>query len=293
MTPDTKQPTNAILLFSCPDRRGLVNLISGFVAGNNGNVVDLEQHVDHVDNMFFLRIEWQLQGFTIARDEIENAFDHAVIKKAKLHAHWSLHFSDAIPRMAIFVSKYSHCLFDILSRFHSEEWQFDIPLVISNHNDLANVVSRAGFTFHHIPVSADNRQQAEQQQLALLAEHDIDVIVLARYMQILSAEFIARYPNRIINIHHSFLPAFPGAKPYHSAYQRGVKIIGATSHYVTADLDAGPIIDQDVERVRHTDNIEDLVLKGKDIEKMVLARAISKHINYKTLVYKNRTIVFE
>lgn len=195
--------------------------------------------------------------------------------------------------MAIFVSKYSHCLFDILSRLQANEWGLKIPLVISNHPDLEQAVSQLGIDFHHIPVSKDNKSEAEAQQIGLLAKHNIDFIVLARYMQILSSDIIQRYENKIINIHHFFLPAFPGAKPYHSVYQRGVKIIGATSHYVTADLDEGPIISQDVEQVRHTNAVDDLVRIGQDIEKIVLSKAIWAHINFKTLVYKNRTIVFE
>jgi len=287
------QNASAILLISCPDQKGLVNIISEFIATNNGNIIDLEQHVDHVDNMFFLRVEWELKDFNIAQKNICTEFESSVAIKLNKTLNWSIHFSATVPKMAIFVSKYSHCLFDLLSRYQSNEWRFEIPLVISNHNDLAESVQRAGFAFHHIPVNKDNKKQAQTQQLSLLKEHGINIVVLARYMQILSSEFIDEFPNKIINIHHSFLPAFPGAKPYHSAYQRGVKIIGATSHYVTSELDAGPIIDQDVERVRHTDNIEDLILKGQDIEKIVLARAIWKHINYKTLVYNNRTIVFE
>jgi len=241
--------------------------------------------------MFFMRVEWDISEFKLDKPNIETCFKKEVAKT--LNMQFSLHFSQQPLNMAIFVSKYSHCLFDILSRLQANEWGIRVPLVISNHPDLEEAVSQLGIEFHHIPVNKDNKSQAEEQQLILLEKHKIDFIVLARYMQILSGNIIQHFEHRIINIHHSFLPAFPGAKPYHSAYQRGVKIIGATSHYVTTDLDEGPIIAQDIEHVRHTNTIEDLVRIGQDIEKIVLAKAIWAHINYKTLVYKNRTIVFE
>jgi len=285
------QKQSAIILIACPDKKGIVNAVTNFISTNNGNIIDLEQHVDQHEKMFFMRVEWDISEFKISKNSIQKQFETEVATQFKMQ--WSLHFSEQPLSMAIFVSKYSHCLFDILSRYQSKEWGFDIPLVISNHKDLEAAVTQLGIDFHYIPVSKDNKQQAEAQQTKLLEKHNIDVIVLARYMQILSEDFIKQYQHKIINIHHSFLPAFPGAKPYHSAYERGVKIIGATSHYVTADLDQGPIIAQDVEHIRHTDTIEDLVRKGQDIEKIVLSKAIWSHINYKTLVYKNRTIVFE
>jgi len=282
---------SAIVLIACPDKKGLVNSITDFISKCNGNIIDLEQHVDQNEKMFFMRIEWDLTNFDIENNQLDSAFENEVAKS--LNMQWSLHFSNQPTSMAIFVSKYSHCLFDILARHQSKEWGFKIPLVISNHPDLEHAVTPLGIDFHYIPVTKENKVQAEQQQRELLEKYKIDTIVLARYMQIISADLIQHYENKIINIHHSFLPAFPGAKPYHSAHQRGVKIIGASSHYVTADLDAGPIIAQDVEAIRHTDSIEDLVRKGQDIEKIVLSKAIWAHINFKTLVYKNRTIVFE
>ncbi len=285
------QKNSAIVLIASPDRKGLVNTITGFISKHNGNIIDLEQHVDRHEKMFFMRIEWDLTNFKIDDDKIHQQFNQQVANN--LNMQWSLHFSEQPVSMAIFVSKYSHCLFDILARYQSKEWGFKIPLVISNHPDLEQAVTTLGIDFHCIPVNKNNKQQAEALQLELLEKHKIDAIVLARYMQILSADLIQHYKNKIINIHHSFLPAFPGAKPYHSAYERGVKIIGASSHYVTTDLDAGPIIAQDVEPIRHTDTIEDLVRKGQDIEKIVLSKAIWAHINFKTLVYNNRTIVFE
>lgn len=287
----TTLKNSAIVLIACPDRKGLVNSVTDFISKYNGNIIDLEQHVDQHDKMFFMRVEWDITEFEIEEENIRTRFEDEVAQKLKMQ--WSLHFSKYPPSMAIFVSKYSHCLFDILSRLQANEWGLKIPLVISNHPDLEQAVSQIGIDFHYIPVNKDNKPQAEAQQIALLEKHNIDFIVLARYMQILSTDIIQIYENNIINIHHSFLPAFPGAKPYHSAYERGVKIIGATSHYVTAKLDEGPIIAQDVEPVRHTNTIEDLVRIGQDIEKIVLSKAIWAHMNFKTLVYKNRTIVFE
>ncbi len=282
---------SAIVLIACPDQKGIVNTVTGFIAKHNGNIIDLEQHVDQHEKMFFMRLEWDISDFKLAQEDIQNSFSSEVA--IQFNMQWSLHFSEQPLCMAIFVSKYSHCLFDILSRHQAKEWGFNIPLVISNHKDLETAVTQTGIDFQYIPISRENKTEAEAQQIQLLKKHNIDVIVLARYMQILSEDFIKKFEHKIINIHHSFLPAFPGAKPYHSAYERGVKIIGATSHYVTADLDQGPIIAQDVEPIRHTDTIEDLVRKGQDIEKIVLSKAIWSHINFKTLVYKNRTIVFE
>ena len=281
----------AIILIACPDRKRLVNSVTEFISNHNGNIIDLEQHVDPHEKMFFMRVEIDISDFDLDESKIQQCFEAEVA--SKLNMHFSLHFTRQPLNMAIFVSKYSHCLFDILSRFQANEWGFKVPLVISNHSDLEPAVSQLGIKFHHIPVNKDNKPQAEKQQIALLEKHNIDFIVLARYMQILSGKIIQFYEHNIINIHHSFLPAFPGAKPYHSAYERGVKIIGATSHYVTTDLDEGPIIAQDIEHVRHTNTIEDLVRIGQDIEKIVLAKAIWAHMNYKTLVYKNRTIIFE
>jgi formyltetrahydrofolate deformylase len=282
--------TTATLLAECPDQPGIIATVTDFLANNNGNIVDLEQHVDTADKHFFMRVEWQLDNFSINRESIQQIFAEQVGSALKMN--WQIAFSDVKPKLALFVSQHGHCLFDILSRYQSGEWDVEIPLIISNHNNYQSLAENAGIAFHHIPITADNKQQQEKRQLGLLAEHQIDTVVLARYMQILSANFIDHYPHQIINIHHSFLPAFPGAKPYHSAHERGVKIIGATSHYVTTELDAGPIIEQDIVRIRHNDNIDDLKRKGQDNEKIVLSRAIRHHLMREVLVYKNRCIVF-
>lgn len=284
------QPT-ATLLAECHDQSGIIAKVTDFLAQHNGNIVDLEQHVDVDDQHFFMRVEWQLENFNIPRESIEAAFDEHVGSPLKMN--WRIAFSDLKPRMALFVSQHGHCLFDILSRYQSGEWNVEIPLIISNHTHFQSLADNAGIPFYHLPINADNKQQQEEIQLNLLAEHRVDTVVLARYMQILSPNFIDQYPNQVINIHHSFLPAFPGAKPYHSAHERGVKIIGATSHYVTSELDAGPIIEQDIVRIRHNDNVEDLKRKGQDNEKIVLSRAIRHHLQHEILVYKNRCVVFD
>jgi formyltetrahydrofolate deformylase len=280
----------AILLISCPDQRGLVSSVTEFIFKYGGNIIDLEQHVDSDESQFFMRIEWDLAEFSIARGEIGERFKAEVA--SRLGMQWTLHFSDVIPRMAVYVSRYSHCLYDILARYQACDWQVEIPLVISNHPDLRAAAEGLGIDYHTSPVSPQTRSEQEQRQLAMLQDYNIDFIVLARYMQVLSEDFIRHYPGRIINIHHSFLPAFPGARPYHSAHKRGVKLIGATSHYATADLDAGPIIEQDVVHVRHTDSVADLIRKGQDLEKIVLSRAIWRHLQREVLVFRNRTIVF-
>lgn len=284
-------PATAILLAECPDQPGIIAKITQFLADNNGNIVDLEQHVDTDDGHFFMRVEWQLDNFSIPRDELDTTFAERV--GSPLNMNWRINFSDVKPKMAVFVSQHGHCLFDMLSRYQSGEWHVEIPLIISNHDNYRSLVENTGIPFYHLPISASNKQQQEQAQLKLLKQYDINTVVLARYMQILSADFINHYPHQIINIHHSFLPAFPGAKPYHSAHQRGVKIIGATSHYVTTELDAGPIIEQDVVHIRHNDSVDDLKRKGQDNEKIVLSRAIRRHLQHEVLVYKNRCIVFD
>ncbi len=281
---------SAILLIHCPDKKGLVASVTEFIYKNNGNIISLDEHVDARKQVFFMRVEWELSDFAIPAEEIGKEFQATIADKFGMD--WRLHFSDETPRVAIFVSKLPHCLYDILSRSQYEKWNAEVPLIISNHPDLEPVAERFGIDYHVFPVTKANKQEQEEKQLALLKEHDIDFIVLARYMQVLTDEFVTHYPNRIINIHHSFLPAFPGAKPYHSAYERGVKIIGATCHYVTVDLDAGPIIEQDVVRVSHQDAVEDMVRKGQDLEKVVLSRAVWYHLKRKVLVYDNRTIVF-
>ncbi len=281
---------SAILLISCPDRKGIVKDIATFIADNNGNILHFDQHIDYQKRIFFARIEWDIEDFRIPRSRIEEAFRPIA---DRFSMSYSLHFREPPQRVAIFVSRQGHCLYDLLQRFRSGELRGEVSLVISNHPDLKPTADFFGVPFHHIPKSRDTRALAEERELALLEKHRVDLIVLARYMQILSGEFVARYRNRIINIHHSFLPAFPGAKPYHRAYERGVKIVGATSHYVTEVLDEGPIIEQDVVRVSHRDTPEDLVRKGRDIERIVLARAVRWHLEYKVLVYNNKTVVFD
>lgn len=285
------QNRSAILLIHCPDQKGLVSTITEFIFNNEGNILYLDQHVDAEQNVFFMRVEWDLTNFSIPADKIGEYFDTLIGEKFEMQ--WRLYFSDHTPKMAIFVSKMSHCLHDILSRSQSGEWNVEVPLIISNHPDLEPIAKNFGIDYHLVKVTKDNKKEAEQEQLDLLSKYNIDFVVLARYMQILSDDFVSNYPNKIINIHHSFLPAFPGAKPYHSAYERGVKIIGATSHYVTAELDAGPIIEQSVVRVSHKDNIDDLVRKGRDLEKVVLSQAIWHHLKRQILVYGNRTLIFD
>ena len=282
-------PESATLLISCPDQRGLVAAVTDFIFRNGGNILYLDQHVDQEEGVFFMRVEWTLDGFAIAPDALEAAF-HTVA--APRHMHFELHLSNQVPKMAVFVSKQGHCLYDILARWQSGEWRVDIPVIISNHADMEPVARAFGVPFRHFPIASDTKRAVEDAQLSLLADIQPDFIVLARYMQIVSPEFIRHYPNRIINIHHSFLPAFIGAKPYHAAHGRGVKIIGATSHYVTAELDAGPIIEQDVVRVNHQDTVEEMIRKGKDVEKLVLARAITHHLRREVLVHQNKTIIF-
>jgi len=281
----------AIVRIHCPDQRGLVARVTDFIHRNNGNIVALDQHTDRDEKRFFMRVEWELDGFQINREQIAPAFEFTIATPCQMT--WKLNFSDSIPRMAIFVSKMAHCLYDILARYQSGELNVVIPLIISNHPDLEEVVSKFGIKYFYIPIVATNKEEQESRELEILKEYEVDFIVLARYMQILSPGFVTNYPEQIINIHHSFLPAFMGAKPYHAAHTRGVKIIGATSHYVTSDLDAGPIIDQGVARISHHDSVHTLVQKGRDIEKLVLSRAVRAHIERKTMVYKNKTIIFQ
>lgn len=283
--------TSAILLVHCQDKPGIVVAITEFIHKNDGNIIYLDQHVDSEQGVFFMRIEWDLEKFAIQRDKIAEYFETLVGSRYQMTS--QLHFSDKKPRMALFVSKMSHCFYDLLARFESGELEVEIPLIISNHLDLKVAADRLAIPFHHVAINKENKKQQEEKQKLLLAEHNIDFIVLARYMQVLSDDFVKDYPQRIINIHHSFLPAFPGGRPYHSAYERGVKIIGATSHYVTAELDAGPIIEQDVVHVSHKDSVEDMVRIGRDLEKIVLARAVRHHVQNDLLVYENRTLVFE
>ena len=282
--------TTAKLLLHCPDKPGILAEVTDFITVNKGNIIYLDQYVDHVENIFFMRIEWELKDFLVPQEKIEDYF--RTLYGQKYEMDFRLYFSDVKPRMAIFVSKLSHCLFDMLARYTAGEWNVEIPLIISNHPDLQHVAERFGIPFYLFPITKETKEEQERKEMELLAKHKITFIVLARYMQVISEQMINAYPNKIINIHHSFLPAFVGAKPYHAAFQRGVKIIGATSHYVTTELDAGPIIEQDVVRITHKDAIEDLVNKGKDLEKIVLSRAVQQHIERKVLAYKNKTVIF-
>ncbi|MEH1933737.1 MAG: formyltetrahydrofolate deformylase [Nostoc sp.] len=279
----------ATLLISCPDQRGLVAKFANFIYSNGGNIIHADQHTDFAAGLFLTRIEWQLDGFNLPREFIAPAFN-AIAQP--LGAKWEIRFSDTVPRIAIWVSRQDHCLFDLIWRQRAKEFIAEIPLIISNHSNLKVVVEQFNIDFQHIPITKDNKSEQEAQQLELLRQYKIDLVVLAKYMQIVSADFISQFPQ-IINIHHSFLPAFIGANPYHRAFERGVKIIGATAHYATADLDAGPIIEQDVVRVSHRDEVDDLVRKGKDLERVVLARAVRSHLQNRVLVYGNRTVVFE
>ena len=285
------KPT-AILLLHCPDQPGIISEITKFITDNHGNIVYLDQYVDREDGMFFMRIEWELENFLIPRGKIADYVQTLYAQKYSIT--FNLYFNDERPRMAIFVSKMSHCLYDLLARYKAGEWNVDIPCIVSNHEDLRYVAEQFGIPYYVWSIKKDhsNKKEVEEAEMKLLRDNHITFIVLARYMQIISDEMVAAYPHHIINIHHSFLPAFIGAKPYRQAWERGVKIIGATSHYVTAELDAGPIIEQDVTRISHKDTPESLVLKGKDLEKIVLSRAVSKHIERKILAYHNKTVIF-
>lgn len=281
------KPT-ATLLISCPDQQGLVAKIASFIYANGGNIIHADQHTDFAANLFLTRIEWQLEGFNLPREMIDAAFG-AIARP--LQATWQLHFSDSIPRLAIWVSKQDHCLLDLLWRQQAKELPCEILLIISNHPDLEAIALQFGCDFFCLPITKDNKGEQELEQLELLKKYKIDLVVLAKYMQVISADFLAKF-SQVINIHHSFLPAFAGANPYQRAYERGVKIIGATAHYATPELDAGPIIEQDVVRISHRDEPMDLIRKGKDLERVVLARAVRLHLQNRVLVYGNKTVVF-
>lgn len=285
------KPT-AVLLLHCQDKPGIISEVTKFITDNKGNIVYLDQYVDREDGMFFMRIEWELECFMIPKDKIKEYIETLYSQRYQMT--FNLYFNEEKPRMAIFVSKMSHCLYDLLARYKAGEWNVDIPCIVSNHENLRYIAEQFDIPYYVWSINKDhsNKAEVEAAEMELLQRENVTFIVLARYMQIISDNMIESYPNRIINIHHSFLPAFIGAKPYHQAWERGVKIIGATSHYVTADLDAGPIIEQDVMRVSHKDTPESLVLKGKDLEKIVLSRAVSKHIQRKVLTYNNKTIIF-
>lgn len=290
MSKQKNSSTNAILLMHCPDQPGILAVVTDFINVNGGNILYLDQYVDRENHAFFMRVEWDLTHFIIPQNKIEDYFN--TLYGQKYNMSFNLYFNDRKPRMAIFVSKMSHCLYDILARYTAGEWNVEIPVIISNHPDLESVAKRFDIDYHIFPINKDNKAEQEAKELELLKQYNVDFIVLARYMQVISSDFIMHYPDKIINIHHSFLPAFMGAKPYHAAFERGVKLIGATSHYVTTDLDAGPIIEQDIVRISHKDSISNLVYKGQDLEKIVLSRAVEKHIDRKILTYRNKTVVF-
>jgi formyltetrahydrofolate deformylase len=284
------EPVRATLLISCPDQKGLVAAISDFIFGHGGNILDFDQHTDIEDGTFLTRVSWDVADFAVPRERIAEEFRPIAVR---FSMDYEVRFSDHVPRLAIFVSKLDHCLFDLLWRCRIGELTAEVPFVISNHADLGPVAESFGIPFFVHPVTAQTRGAAEEAMLRRLREARVELIVLARYMQVLGESLVAAYPRRMINIHHSFLPAFPGGRPYQRAYQRGVKVIGATAHYVTADLDEGPIIEQDVVRVSHRDSVADLIRKGRDLEKVVLARAVNFHLAHGVLVYGNKTVVFD
>lgn len=277
------------ILIHCPDQSGIIRSVTTFIHQQEGNVIYLDQHVDKQAGVFFMRLQSEFET-EVVLDDFKEKFDASLAKEFNME--WDIHMEAHKPKMAIFVSKYNHCLYDLLSRFNSGELMVDIPFILSNHQDLAYVAEQFQIPFYHVPVTKETKESAEAEQLELLKEHQVDFIVLARYMQIISDQLIDNYPQKIINIHHSFLPAFVGAKPYHAAFERGVKIIGATSHYVTAELDAGPIIEQDVTAVSHSHSIKDFIAKGRDLERIVLSRAVQLHVARKTMVYNNKTVIF-
>lgn len=281
---------HAVLLISCPDQKGIVARLSDFIFKNKGNIVHSDQHTDAQEGIFFIRLEWELDGFAISPDQLPAAFA-SIAKEFKMD--WDLRFTNRRSKMAVFVSQKDHCLIDLLYRQKEGELAADLAMIVSNHDDQTALAKSFGVPYHHLPITPKTKETQEKKQLELLKKSGVDLIVLARYMQIVSKEFIDAYPNKIINIHHSFLPAFKGGKPYEQAHSRGVKIIGATSHYVTEELDAGPIIEQDVARVSHRDTVADLVRKGKDLEKSVLSRAVRWHLDHRILAYRNKTVVFD
>ncbi len=278
------------LVMNCPDQKGIIAAVTNFIHDTNGNIVYIDQYVDRVNSIFFMRVECELKEDNQSVEDFKLNFKKSVGNKYNLKT--DIYLNNALPRMALFVSKYDHCLYDILGRHQSGELKIEIPFILSNHRDLKGIAERFNIPFYYVSVTKETKKAAEQEQIALLQKHKIDFIVLARYMQIISPELIQHYPNKIINIHHSFLPAFPGAKPYHSAYERGVKIIGATSHYVTEELDAGPIIEQNTTHVSHLNSIDDFIAKGRDLERIVLSKALQLHIARKVMVYQNKTVVF-
>ena len=284
------ETSTATLLVSCPDRKGLVASLAQLLYGHGVNILDSDQHSDPVAGQFFQRIRFDLAELHTDRGTLERSIDEVA---GRFDMRWRLSYSDRRKRMAIFVSRLDHCLYDLLLRHRAGELDCGIPLVISNHEDLEPVAEQFGLAFHHFPIDGDSKSVQEERELELLAAEEVDLVVLARYMQVLSEGFVARFPNRIINIHHSFLPAFSGARPYRRAYRRGVKLVGATAHYATGELDEGPIIEQAVARASHRDSVDDLMRKGRDIERTVLATAVRAHLEDRILVYENKTVVFD
>ncbi|MCQ9205135.1 MAG: formyltetrahydrofolate deformylase [Omnitrophica bacterium] len=282
--------STAILLVSCPDQKGITARITDFIFKNNGNIEHADQHIDSQSNTFFMRVEWSLADFAIVKEKISQEFTSLA---EEFNIGWNLYFSSDIPRMAVFASGQTHCLYDLLLKQKQGLLKCRIPLIVSNHSEVSEVAKSFGIKFFHFPKTAKNKKVAERKEIELLKKENIELIVLARYTQILTNQFVKEFPNRIINIHHSFLPAFIGSKPYQRAYSRGVKIIGATSHYVTDELDAGPIIEQDIVRVNHRCCLEDLKREGRELERIVLNRAIRWHLERKILIYNNKTVVFD
>ena len=280
----------AILLIDCPDQKGLVAAVAEFLYRHNANILHADQHQDNEQGLFLMRVEWDWDGFDITVEEFRRQFSRIA---DQFQMRWRLELASLRPKVGIFVSQYDHCLVDLLYRQQSGELACDIPLIISNHKTAERIAEFYQIPFHYLPLTKENKAETEVSQLKLMRDSAVDLIVLARYMQILSPEFVAQYPQRIINVHHSFLPAFMGAKPYHRAYERGVKLIGATSHYVTSELDEGPIIEQDVSRVSHRDQLDDLIQKGRDLEKVVLSRAVRWHIEHRILLYNKKTVIFD
>lgn len=280
----------AIILAHCPDQKGIIAAITDFLLNNDGNIISLDQHVDPDNGQFYIRVEWELEGFGIPQEKTEDFFKTLIADKFNMT--WKIAFGGQKPRVAIMVSKYGHCFYDILSRHDSGDWDIEIPLIISNHDKFEHVAERLNIPYYHIKKNKDTRAEQEKKEIEILKEHKVDLIILARYMQILTGNIISEFPSQIINIHHSSLPAFVGADPYRSAYKRGVKFMGATGHYVTEELDAGPIISQDVIPITHRDSIKNMMRKGKDIEKIVLANAVWAHLNHRVLIHENKTVVF-
>jgi len=278
------------LLIHCKDQKGIIAAVTNFIVKIEGNITYIDQHVDVEQNVFFMRLESDISNANISLETIKEDFRETIALDFNMA--WDIYNNDIKPKMALFVSKYNHCLYDILGRYSAGELNVEIPLIISNHMDLKPIADQFNIPFYHVPFTKDNKEEGEKRQIELLQQYGVNFIVLARYMQIITPKLIALYENKIINIHHSFLPAFPGAKPYHSAFKRGVKIIGATSHYVTEELDEGPIIEQDITRVSHINSVEDFIMKGRDLERIVLARAIKLHSQRKVMTYSNKTVIF-